>query len=157
MEIDVERSERITAPLQLVWDETDSLEKLLAKTPQAFTYEVLPGGQRATAMSRLAWGPIKWSVDVEVSIEEYRPLEQIAYCVSAPSLALRFQGVIDLIPVGERETRLDYRGHLDVGHQYVSRMRGLFNDITEEHVCGLIGRVKVKAEQRRLAQERLLQ
>jgi hypothetical protein len=33
MEIDVERHERITAPVQLVWDEIDSLEQILAKSP----------------------------------------------------------------------------------------------------------------------------
>jgi hypothetical protein len=48
MEIDIERQERIIAPLQLVWEEIDSLEQILAKWPQAFTYDVVPGGQLAT-------------------------------------------------------------------------------------------------------------
>jgi hypothetical protein len=37
-----------------------------------------------------------------------------------------------------------------------SRMRGLFNEIAEDQAHSLVHRVKVKAEQRRLAQERLL-
>jgi hypothetical protein len=36
-------------------------------------------------------------------------------------------------------------------------MRGVCSQIVEAHVQGLIHRVKVRAEQRRLAQERLLQ
>jgi hypothetical protein len=34
MELEVHRHERIIAPLQLVWEEMDSLEQILAKTPQ---------------------------------------------------------------------------------------------------------------------------
>ena len=34
MELDVERHDRIMAPLQLVWEEMDSLEQILAKSPQ---------------------------------------------------------------------------------------------------------------------------
>ena len=63
---------------------------------------------------------------------------------------------IELVSIGEGETKLDYRGHLDVRHRMASRMRGLFNEIAEDHAHSLVHRVKVKAEQRRLAQERLL-
>ena len=58
--------------------------------------------------------------------------------------------------IGEGETKLEYRGRLDVRHRMASRMRGLFNEIAEDQAHSLVHRVKVKAEQRRLAQERLL-
>jgi carbon monoxide dehydrogenase subunit G len=156
MEIDIERQERMLAPVELVWDEIDTLEKLLAKSPQTFNYDVVPGGQRATAKANLAWGPIKWTLDIEASIEDFRPLQHLVYAIEAPSLELRFEATIDLVVVGDAETRLDYRAKLDLRHRLASRMRGMFNEIAEEHAHGLVSRVKVKSEQRRLAQERLL-
>jgi carbon monoxide dehydrogenase subunit G len=156
MELEVHRQERIMAPVQLVWEEMDSLEQILAKSPQISEYEVVPGGQKARGKSKLAWGPVKWAVDVEIEILDYRPRQCITFAIEAPSLEVRFEGCIDLASMGEAETRLDYRGHLDVRHRMAGRMRGLFSEIAEDQAHSVVHRVKVKAEQRRLAQERLL-
>ena len=156
MEIEIQRHERINAPLQLVWEEMDSLDQILAKTPQFSDYDVVPGGQSARGSTRLAWGPIKWNVDVELSITDYQPRHCLGFSILAPSLEVVYDVVIDLASIGEGETKLDYRGHLDVRHRMASRMRGLFNEIAEDQAHGVVHRVKVKAEQRRLAQERLL-
>jgi hypothetical protein len=51
---------------------------------------------------------------------------------------------------------LDYTGDLELDHRLAGRMRGLFNELIEEHIHGLTTRVKTRAEQRRLADERLL-
>jgi carbon monoxide dehydrogenase subunit G len=156
MELEVQRHERILAPLQLVWDEMDSLEQILAKTPQISQFDVVPGGQRAKGSTKLAWGPLKWIVDVEVEITEHVPLQKISFAIDGPSLEVRYEATVDISSIGEGETKLDYRGHLDVRHRMASRMRGLFNEIAEDQAHSLVHRVKVKAEQRRLAQERLL-
>ncbi len=156
MELEIQRHERIMAPLQLVWEEMDSLEQILAKTPQISEYDVVPGGQKARGKARLAWGPVKWTVDLEVEITEFQPRQRIGLAIDGPSLEVHYLAVVELTPVGETETKLDYRGHLDVRHRMASRMRGLFNEIAEDQAHSLVHRVKVKAEQRRLAQERLL-
>jgi hypothetical protein len=113
MEIEVERRERIIAPLQLVWDEIDSLE-----------------GARAAARFQLIWGPLRWPLDVDVSLR--------------------------LTAVGPSETRLECRGRLETRHRLGGRVRGLCHEVVERHVHGMVERVKVRAEQRRLAEERLL-
>jgi carbon monoxide dehydrogenase subunit G len=156
MELEIERHERIMAPVQLVWEELDSLEQILAKTPQVSDYDVVPGGQKARGSARLAWGPVKWTVDLEVEITEFQPRQRIAFSIDGPSLEVHYDAAIDLVAVGDGETKLDFRGHLDVRHRMASRMRGLFNEIAEDQAHSLVHRVKVKAEQRRLAQERLL-
>jgi carbon monoxide dehydrogenase subunit G len=156
MELEVQRHERIMAPVQLVWEEMDSLEQILAKSPQISEYDVIPGGQKAKGKAKLAWGPVKWNVDLEVSIVEFRPRQHLAFTIDGPSLEVHYEATIDLVPIGEGETKLDYRGHIDVRHRMASRMRGVFNEIAEDHAHSLVHRVKVKAEQRRLAQERLL-
>jgi len=157
MELEVQRHERIMAPLQLVWEEMDSLEQILAKTPQISEYDLVPGGQKAQGTARLAWGPVKWTLDLEVEITEFVPRQRIGFSVDAPSLEVRYQATVEVAPVGDNETKLELRGHLDVRHRMASRMRGLFNEIAEDQAHSLVHRVKVKAEQRRLAQERLLQ
>ena len=144
------------APVQLVWEEMDSLEQILAKSPQISDYEVVPGGQKARGKTKLAWGPVKWSVDLEVEILEYQPRQRMSFAIEGPSLEVHYEATIDLVPIGEGETKLDYRGHLDVRHRMASRMRGLFTEIAEDQAHSLVHRVKVKSEQRRLAQERLL-
>jgi carbon monoxide dehydrogenase subunit G len=156
MELEVQRHERIMAPLQLVWEEMDSLEQILAKSPQISHFEVVPGGQRAHGSTNLAWGPLKWTVDIEVEITELLPLQRLGFFIEGPSLEVRYDAALEISPIGEGETRLDYRGHLDVRHRMASRMRGLFNEIAEDQAHSVVHRVKVKAEQRRLAQERLL-
>jgi hypothetical protein len=113
MEIEVERRERILAPIHLVWDEIEMLD-----------------GARAAARFQLTWGPLKWPLDVDVAMK--------------------------LTAVGRSETRLDCRGHLKARHPLAARMRGLCNEVVEGHVRGVVQRVKVRAEQRRLAEERLL-
>jgi carbon monoxide dehydrogenase subunit G len=156
MELEVERHERVNASLQLVWEEMDSLEQILAKTPQISDYEVVPGGQKARGRAKLAWGPVKWTVDLEVTVTDFRPRQRIAFVIDAPTLEVHYECAIELASIGEAETKLDYRGHIDVRHRMAGRMRGLFNEIAEDQAHSLVHRVKVKAEQRRLAQERLL-
>ena len=114
MELEIQRHERINAPLQLVWEEMDSLEQILAKSPQISEYDVVPGGQRARGKTKLAWGPVKWTVDVEVEITEFEPRQRLGFAIEGPSLEVRYEGTIDLAPIGEGETKLEYRGRLDV-------------------------------------------
>jgi carbon monoxide dehydrogenase subunit G len=156
MELDVERRERITAPLQLVWDEVDTLDRLLAKIPQAYDYDIVLGGQQATGKARLAWGPVKWTVDVEVLLADLRPFNHLQYVIAVPSLDMRYVATLVVAGAGSSETRLHYRAHLDVGHRMANRLRGMCNELIEDHTHSLVTRVKIRAEQRRLAQERLL-
>jgi len=156
MELDVQRHERIMAPLQLAWEEIDSLDLILAKTPQISEFDIVPGGQKARGKARLAWGPVKWTSDLAMEITDIQPLHRIAFSIDAPALEVRMDAVVELTPVGENETKIEYRGHLDVRHRMAGRMKGLFNEIIEDHAHAIVHRAKVKAEQRRLAQERLL-
>jgi carbon monoxide dehydrogenase subunit G len=156
MELEVYRHDRVVAPIQLVWEEMDSLDQILAKSPQISEYEVVPGGQKARGKAKLAWGPVKWTLDLEVEIIEFVPRQRLSFSVDAPAMEVHYQATVELTQVSENETKLELRAHLDVRHRMANRMRGLFNEIAEDQAHSLVHRVKVKAEQRRLAQERLL-
>lgn len=156
MELEVQRHERIMAPVQLVWEEMNSLDQILAKTLQVSEYDIVPGGQKARGKARLAWGPVKWTSELEVEITDLVFQQRLSYTIDGRSLEVRHDATVELTPVGENETRIEYRGHLDVRHRMAGRMKGLFHEVAEDHAHGLVHRVKIKAEQRRLAQERLL-
>jgi len=157
MEFDFERRERVMAPLQLVWEEVESLDQILAKTPQALSWDVAPGGQRAQAKIRMAWGPVKWNLDMVAWLEDFRPRQHLLLVIEAPSLEARYEGSIDLEPVGAAETNFIYQAHMECRHRFAARMRGVLAENVEQHVQSVLGRTKVRAEQRRLAQDRLLQ
>jgi hypothetical protein len=116
MELQFERRERIMAPLPLVSEELDSLDRLLGKTAYLAGYHVLPGGDRASAKITLNWGPLKQIVDLDVTLLGALDHRQIRYAIEAPRLNSRLEGAIDLIPLGRSETMLDHRGAVDVEH-----------------------------------------
>ena len=156
MDFEFNGHRRVAAPLELVWEELDSLDQILSKTPQAFTYEVVPGGREATVQAIFSWGPVKWTVEMQASLEEYVPPERTLLVIHAPSLDARYRLHIQLQAVGGTATKLLFGAQLDCGHRFAARMHGLLGEIMEEHVCGVVSRVQTRAEQRRRAQERLL-
>lgn len=156
MEIDFERHEHVTAPITLVWEEVGSLEQILTKTPLAQNYEISAGGERATFQVHLAWGPVKWTVDASITLVALDEPHSITIALAGPSLDVEYHATIELTAVGSGDTKLSYQGHLECRHRLASRLRGMLTDMAEEHMYGVINRAKVRSEQRRLAQDRLL-
>ncbi len=91
-----------------------------------------------------------------MEIIEFQPRQRIAFSIERPASRCASEATMELTRSGRTKPSSSYRGHLDVRHRMASRMRGLFNEIAEDQAHSLVHRVKVKAEQRRLAQERLL-
>lgn len=156
MQTDYQRNARIVAPVQLVWDEMNDLDAILTKSTQFVTYDLAADGRSARFSSNLTWGPLKYAIEGAATIEETAPRERTRYVVTVPQLGMRYGATIKIAPSSATETVLDYTGGLEIEHRLAGRMRGLFNDLIEEHIYGLTTRVKSRAEQRRLADERLL-
>lgn len=156
MQTEFHRNARIVAPVQLVWDEMHDLEAILTKSPQFLRYTMNADGDSARFTTNLAWGPLKYGVEGTAAIEETLPRQQTRFVVAVPNLGLRYTATIKLAPGGSTETTLDYAADLEVDHRMAGRMRGLFNELIEDHIHGFTSRVKTRAEQRRLADERLL-
>ena len=132
-----------------------SLCQVLAKTRHISDWEVAPGGQHARGRTRFAWGPLKRTVEFEMTLLGVAAERQIRYVIEVLSLETRVETEIDLALAGMNETRLHYRSLLAAGNRAV-RMCHLFRDLIEEQADHILHQVKVKAEQRRLAHERLL-
>jgi carbon monoxide dehydrogenase subunit G len=156
LEIDFVRSQRVAAPLDLVWNEVGSLEEFLAKIPKKWVQDVVPGSDSAQLLLELAWGPVKWAFEGTAALEAVTPREHVLFVIEVENLMLRFDGSLDLYAVAGRETNMSYRGHMECRHRFASKMRGMLGDVVEEHVHRLMGRVKDRAERRYLARERLL-
>ncbi|HVE24651.1 MAG TPA: SRPBCC family protein [Sporichthya sp.] len=156
MHTDYRRNVRVLAPVQLVWDEVSDLHAILSKSMQFLTYDLAADGGSARFRANLTWGPLKYAIEGTATVDEARPRELTRYVVRVPQLEMRYSGTIKLTPGSATETMLDYSGDLDIDHRLAGRMRGLFNELIEEHMHGLTARVKTRAEQRRLADERLL-
>lgn len=156
MEFDLERQECISAPLHLVWDEIDSLERVLAKTPHVTVCEVAPSKQQARGRATVAWGPVKRTVNLDVALLGLVAEQQIRYVIEARSLETSLEAAIDLALAGMNETRVHYHASVVVRHPTARRTWRLLREIAEEQADSILHRIKVKSEQRRLAHERLL-
>jgi len=146
MELQIERSERLMAPLPFVWDEMNSLDELLNKTAHLANYEVLLSGDRAHASTILAWGPIKKRLRLDVKLLGIVAERQVRYAIEAATLGSRLEASIDLIPFGPNETKLNYRAGVEVRSRHGRHRRHLLDEIAEDHVDTLIGHVKAKSE-----------
>lgn len=156
MQSEFHRNARIVAPVQTVWAELDTLEAILVKSPHFLSYRLTDAGDSARVTANLSWGPIRHAIEGIAQTQGSQPQRQTGYVVSVPNLGLRYTATITLAPGGTTETMLDYNGDLEVDHRVAGRMRGLFNELIEDHIHGLTTRVKNRAEQRRQADERLL-
>jgi carbon monoxide dehydrogenase subunit G len=155
VELEFDWHERVAAPLQAVWNEVLSLEKILTNSPPAFTWDSIPGTDRASVTIVLPLGPLKWSIACQAQTEELRPAERIIFTIDGPSAELHFRGVIDVQPLGETETKLSYSATVESQHRFANRLRGLLSEILEGQVRGLVSVVRAKAQRRQRAQERL--
>jgi hypothetical protein len=156
VQTDYKRNARIVAPVQLVWDELSTLDAILTKSVQFITYDLAADGSSARFKANLTWGPLKYPIEGTAAVDESTPRELTRYVVNVPQVGLRYSATIRIAPGSATETTLDYSGDLEIDHRLAGRMRGLFNELIEEHIHVLTSRVKTRAEQRRLADERLL-
>lgn len=156
MQLDFDRQLRITAPVAAVWEEMDSLAAIMAKSPQLDTTAIAAGVRDTPFTAHLSWGPFHHDVVGTAELPECEPERSVTYTLTVPSLIAQWTGNMQLAAVGPDITTLDYSGRLDLNHRLAPRMRGMFQELAEEHVHTLTDRVKSRAERRRLAQDRLL-
>ena len=155
MEIAFERSARVLAPKELVWAEMNSLESVINKSPQLIDYTIT-GERDARIRTKLTWGPLKYQVEGTMTVRQAVPNELLEYVIALPELGWLYPATMRITPAGVHESSLDYVARLELNHRLATKLRGLFSELIEEHIHGLVGRVKTRAEQRRLADERLL-
>lgn len=155
LELSYDTTERIAAPIETVWDEIRTVDRLLAYAPEIGSFTAEPDGQRARFMSNMAWGPIDWKAEGTAIILEVTPMERLRWCLEMATLQMRLDLTFHLATGANRETVLRYGGRMFCDHKLVRRLRGMLTDAIEEHVHSTAGRVATLAAQHSLAEQRL--
>ncbi|MGQ0466560.1 MAG: SRPBCC family protein [Sporichthyaceae bacterium] len=150
-----QREARIRAPLHIVWQEVGSLNAILKRTPKSLTHEIAESGRSADLQGDLRWGPIRHKLAAKVGLLKLTPGQQISYRIVAPSLGSQYDAEVTVHQAGTGETQLEYRAELDLGSWTAQRLRGMINELLEEHINELTEQVKARAERRHRADESL--
>lgn len=156
METASERRLRARAPLEAVWAESATLERLLVHPPEIVRFEVAPGGDHAALEVRLAWGRFDWNLDGTARRTGCVTHEGVSVEVELPGLNLAFQAKVELSAAAEGETNVTYRGRLASENPLVNRLAAAFKGITEFHVRSTVENLAAAAERRFQAEEQLL-
>lgn len=150
-----QREARIRAPLHIVWQEIGSLKAILARTPKALSHHIAEHGRSAEIRGDLRWGPIRHNLAARAGLLAVTPGQEISYRLVAPSLPAQYDAKVTVHQAGNGETQLDYHGELDLGSWTAQRLRGMINELLEEHIHELTEQVKARAERRYRADETL--
>ena len=150
-----QREARIRAPLHIVWQEIGSLKAILARTPKVLSHDIAEHGRTAKISGNLRWGPIRHNLAAKAGLLNVTPGEQISYRLVAPALSSQYDAQVTVHQAGNGETQLEYRGELDLGSWTAHRLRGMINELLEEHIHELTEQVKARSERRYRADENL--
>jgi hypothetical protein len=101
-------------------------------------------------------GPVKKTLHLDMTLLGIVAHRQIRYAIESRALNSRFEASIDLIPLGQHETRLDFHAAFQLRHRLAGHLRHQLDEMTQEYVDSVVRRVKAHSEKRRLAEERLL-
>ena len=121
-EISFQRQERIGAPLEAVWAQMNTLERVLAKTPAVNAHET------------------------KVTLLGIVECRHIRYVVEAPALGTRCEITIDLLPVGAGETRLGYWASVETDRPVDAELVEMFTHLAQDFIDQFFERLRVSAE-----------
>jgi uncharacterized membrane protein len=155
LEADHETTVRVMAPIEGVWEEIRTIDRLLAFMHRVERFEAQPDGRTARVWSRLAWGPLDWELEGSVALTEAVTPRRLAWSGVIPRLGLTVEGVLELAPGAHDETVLCYRAALRCDHHLVARLEGVLTAGLEDHVETFTARVATLAAQHAQAKQRL--
>jgi len=155
-ETDYDLTIRTRAPVETVWDELRTLERLLENTPTVSSFSVDDDGRHASLVGGLTRWPVAWrSLAAEAEIVEVDPPHRLDWTLTVAELDLRFAGTFELTPVSAEETNLTYRGSLRCGDSPVCLLRHVLAGILEGHMEALATRLATRAARRTAAEQAL--
>jgi carbon monoxide dehydrogenase subunit G len=137
---------RIEAPLDAVWEEIRTIDRILKRAPEVDEFELEPDG-RATWRGRFVSGRFHRDVIGRAEIVDLAEGRNVTYTTTIPTLEARFNGIFALAPGGEDVTVMGYRGAFVCRHRFAWLMRQPLTAILEDHVLSVPARVGQLAHQ----------
>ena len=151
-ETDHALSFRAAAPIDIVWDELHTLERLLENIPTISSFEVDADGRHASFTGALTRWPASWrALPGQAEITSSEPPRRLELTLTVPEVGLHFVGTFELASVAAEETNLTYRGELRCDHPLAARLRHVLTGILETHMDALATRIASRAARRTAA------
>lgn len=143
---------RAAAPLDTVWDELHTLERLLENVQTISSFEIEADGRHASFTGALTRWPASWrSLPGQAEITSTERPRRLGLTLTVPEVALQFVGTFELDPVAAEETNITYRGELHCEHPLAARLRHVLTGILETHMDALVTRIASRAARRTAA------
>jgi carbon monoxide dehydrogenase subunit G len=155
-EVSYEVMVRTEAPVEAVWDEVSTLDRLLGHVPAISSVELGPDGMTGSftfVLSRL--GRLWKRLETRATVTEVTPPSRLQWRLETPSLEWDFAGTYELTPVGTDETTLVYRGTMRFSDRYAGPLQPIHAEVLEEHLDTLANRIAARAARHTLAERTL--
>jgi carbon monoxide dehydrogenase subunit G len=155
-EVSYEVTVRIEAPVDTVWDEVSTLDRLLGHVPAISSVQLGADGMTGSftfVLSRL--GRLWKRLETRAVVTEVTPPRSLQWRLETPSLEWEFVGTFELSPVGTDETTLVYRGTMRFSDRSAGPLHPIETDVLEEHLDTLANRIAGRAARHTLAERTL--
>ena len=147
---------RVHAPREVVWEEMETVDLLLAHIEQVVHSVVDDQKVSATFRGRLRWGPFGWNLSGVAAVGEVTPLERLTFSFEVPNIGASQHGVFDLAVASAEETNLTFTAEMRLG-RVAKTVRHLVDETTEGYVRAIVTGIAARAENHWLAEQRLRQ
>jgi len=155
-EVSYEVTVRTEAPVDAVWDEVSTLDRVLGHVPAISSVEFGADGMTGSftfVLSRL--GRVWNRFETIAIVTEVTPPGRLQWRLDTPSLEWEFVGTFELSPIGTDETTLVYRGTMRFSDRYAGPLQPIHAEVLEEHLDTLANRIASRAARHTVA-ERVL-
>lgn len=148
---------RVQAPIDAVWAEVGSLAMALSGAPGVTSYELSQDNTHAAFTANLSWGPMRWRIDGQATVVASDRPNRFRWHAEAPRFPFEVTGEVELTPISQDETVLDYRFTSSMPRRsgMHDRVWKVLAAAFEDHVQEFSRRVARLAEQHALAEQRL--
>jgi carbon monoxide dehydrogenase subunit G len=138
---------RVDAPVSAVWEEIETLDRLLARAPEVVSVDPHAEPDRALWHGRMVWGRLQWTVEGDARVLERKRNRHLLFSSEIPTLDAHFQGIFVLAPGASDVTVLGYRGSFVCRHRLHRLMKQPLTFVLKDHVETVATRVGRRAAQ----------
>jgi carbon monoxide dehydrogenase subunit G len=150
-----ERSVRIEAPHDGVYEELDTAHGLARFIPQLDGPVLGPDDDHGACRASVSIGLLSYEFDSDITVRRATPPHSLEVELRAPSLRLELDGVFNLTVNARDETTLRYTATIRSTHPVFRRMSSALTGVLEEHVDSTTDLIAVRAHQYTRARRRL--
>ena len=147
LERSYERTVRVGAPVDRLYEQMDSVHGLARFIPQLESSVLGADDDRGVCRGLFSIGPLSYEVDGNMTVDRVVPLHNLEIALRAPSLRLELDGQFEFLVGAQDETTLRYAATIRSTHPLLRRMPSSLTGALEEHVDTTTDLIAVRARQ----------